>query len=74
LISIFIESGKNKKPIKNPKSVKKYKNGKSGIFLYSFKKVYIREINKKLKNPDAIESFHRIRFRLSEKYIVTDVK
>lgn len=51
----------------------KNKKGKSGTFLYSFRKVKIKEDKIKLTKPDTIESFHKITLIVSEKYIVMEL-
>ncbi|MFX1420003.1 MAG: hypothetical protein ACFE9N_13880 [Promethearchaeota archaeon] len=71
-MSRLIEFGEKKDPISNPKSIVKYKNGKYGIFLNSFKKVYINDNNINPINPEMRVSFHNRRLTFSEKKNMTE--
>jgi hypothetical protein len=64
-MSIWIELGENKPPIKNPKRAINIKNGISGIFLYSFKNLLIKDVKIRLTNPEIMEIFHKIILNIS---------
>jgi hypothetical protein len=72
VITNRIEFGEKKVPISNPRSIVNQKKGKYGIFLNSFRKLYISDTSINPTKPDMRESFHNIIFTFSEKKNITE--